>query len=94
MSSFEASHQLLRCLTVKIFILVIPCPDPPEIKNMEVKYGNLSSIGYFFGNMVMYQCAEGYRLISGNPGNIAIRCTALGRWTKMLARCESKLNLI
>ncbi|CAG9762396.1 unnamed protein product [Ceutorhynchus assimilis] len=58
----------------------ILCQPPQTMKMMLLKN---KVENYKFGTVLNYQCQEGYKMI----GNNAIRCTLLGRWSKMQGKC-------
>ncbi|XP_030767169.1 sushi, von Willebrand factor type A, EGF and pentraxin domain-containing protein 1-like [Sitophilus oryzae] len=64
----------------------IICPEVPTFKNMVLKSSDISVTVYQAGNMLTYECPEGYKMF----GTGIIRCTILGRWSKMQSRCSKK----
>ncbi|KAF2886660.1 hypothetical protein ILUMI_19512, partial [Ignelater luminosus] len=62
----------------------IICGKPLSFKNMVIKDAHLFNDTYHFGNMITFECIEGYRIF----GNSVIRCLANGKWTKMQGKCN------
>lgn len=61
----------------------IECKDePPSYENMEYTNGyNITK--YYFGNMLKYECNEGYIFYGTN----SIRCLTTGKWSKLKGKC-------
>ncbi|RZB38885.1 sushi, von Willebrand factor type A, EGF and pentraxin domain-containing protein 1-like [Asbolus verrucosus] len=62
----------------------IICPSP-KFKNMIMK-GGTNNKEYHFGNMIKFDCIEGYRMF----GDSSVRCLANGKWTRMRGKCSKK----
>ncbi|XP_060530297.1 sushi, von Willebrand factor type A, EGF and pentraxin domain-containing protein 1-like isoform X2 [Cylas formicarius] len=62
----------------------IRCPEPPTFKNMRK---TKTDAVYRFGAVQSYECDDGYKLFGSNNN---IRCTAAGKWTRMLGKCTRK----
>lgn len=84
MFSIEIIIIILFPMKIIIFAAIL-CPEPPAIKNMNVKHVNTTDNVYHFGNIVTYECIDGYRMF----GNNVLRCLANGRWTRMQGKCTS-----
>lgn len=54
---------------------------------MKIKDPHLFNGTYYFGNMLSFECIEGYRAF----GNTVIRCLATGKWTRLQGKCTRKL---
>ncbi|XP_076273096.1 sushi, von Willebrand factor type A, EGF and pentraxin domain-containing protein 1-like isoform X1 [Rhynchophorus ferrugineus] len=64
----------------------IQCPKVPTFKNMSLKKQSAAIKPYQFGNVLHYECDEGHKMLG--PGTL--RCTMLGKWSKMQSRCTRK----
>lgn len=67
-------------------ILEIICENPPIFNGMVVSDAVLFNTTYYYGNMVNFNCIEGYRLY----GSSTIRCQANGLWSRMQGKCIRK----
>ncbi|KAK4887668.1 hypothetical protein RN001_003939 [Aquatica leii] len=65
---------------------VVTCDNPPKFNKMQIKHKILINTKYHYGNMVTYECMDGYRMF----GNGAIRCLSNGRWTRLQGKCTRK----
>ncbi|XP_015834822.1 sushi, von Willebrand factor type A, EGF and pentraxin domain-containing protein 1 isoform X1 [Tribolium castaneum] len=63
----------------------VDCPTP-KYHNMVVKTEPDQNGKYHFGNMVKFDCIDGYKIF----GDGTIRCLANGRWSRMRAKCSKK----
>ncbi|XP_050300407.1 sushi, von Willebrand factor type A, EGF and pentraxin domain-containing protein 1-like [Anthonomus grandis grandis] len=61
----------------------ITCDRPPSFENMVLQHKELLTGKYIFGNLLTYECKEGFFMV----GRSLIRCTTFGRWSKMQGRC-------
>uniref|UniRef100_A0A8C2TT75 Sushi domain-containing protein n=1 Tax=Coturnix japonica TaxID=93934 RepID=A0A8C2TT75_COTJA len=61
----------------------VTCPQPPNIANG--LHSGRSSARFPHGTTVSYSCKDGFELV----GNVSINCSAVGRWSRPLPRCQA-----
>lgn len=74
-------------LLLHLNVVAIMC-SPPKFKNMVVKGEAKNNDKYYFGNTIKFDCIEGYKVF----GDGTTRCLANGRWSRMRAKCSSRLT--
>ncbi|KAK9871008.1 hypothetical protein WA026_009968 [Henosepilachna vigintioctopunctata] len=69
-------------VTIPTVVSLVTCRNPKPPRNM-MRLGD-SNERHFVGSTIRFGCVEGYRML----GNSVIRCSKIGRWTRLQGTCR------